>query len=170
MQRLDRLIWKALDLVILVAVLGMVALITLQVVSRLLGSSVAWTEELSRFLFIWTVWLGLAGSFRAGSHPSLNLLPTLAHPAFDLFNRMLPALCTAVFFVAVGRFGWDLLTQQIAFGETSAALGIGMWWTTLPIVLGSGLGVLGTLTRAIVSHTASQRLEDQLPDAEGTAK
>ena len=60
----DRLIWRIVDGAILVAVLGMVALISLQVGSRLAGVSVPWTEELSRFMFIWTIWMGLAASFR----------------------------------------------------------------------------------------------------------
>ena len=137
---------------ILVTVLSMVALITMQVGSRLWGSSITWTEELSRFLFVWTIWLGLAASFRTGSHPSLDLLPTTTNAKFRFASRLIPAIATSALFMAVGFYGWRLLQQQIAFGEQSAALEIGMWWITLPIVLGSALGVLGTLTYAGVAR------------------
>lgn len=74
MKWIDRLLWRVVDTVIAVSVLGMVMLIALQVGSRLAGASIAWTEELSRLLFIWTIWLGLGTGFRHGAHPSLSVL------------------------------------------------------------------------------------------------
>ena len=75
MDKADSLLWRIVDGAILIAVLGMVCLIALQVGSRFVDASIPWTEELSRFLFIWTIWLGLAASFRAGAHPSLERSP-----------------------------------------------------------------------------------------------
>ena len=36
----------------------------LQVASRLLGAPVPWTEEATRYLFVWMIFLGLAAGFR----------------------------------------------------------------------------------------------------------
>ena len=71
MDRLDRLIWRLVDGAILMAVMGMVCLIALQVGSRLIGASVPWTEELSRFL-------RMSGSV-AELKDFLALLPTSFH-------------------------------------------------------------------------------------------
>jgi TRAP-type C4-dicarboxylate transport system permease small subunit len=141
----DRLIWRAVDVVIPVAVLGMVVLISLQVGSRLAGISVPWTEELSRFMFIWTIWMGLAASFRSGAHPSLQLIPETAPRALPLIMRVAQVLACITLFTAVGWHGWSLLNQQIRFGEQSPILQVGMWWATLPLVLGSALAILGAL-------------------------
>ncbi len=150
MRSFDNALWRLVDGILLIAVLGMVCLIGLQVVSRLLGNSLPWTEELSRFFFIWTIWLGLAAGFRGGQHPRVTVLSDLlpgawAHRALDL----LAALAAAALFVIVTRHGWDLLWQQVRFGEKSAILQIGMWVATLPIVLGSGLAVLGAMIHAL---------------------
>lgn len=145
MDGFDRLIWRSVDAAILIAVLGMVALISLQVGSRLAGVSVPWTEELSRFLFIWTIWMGLAASFRTGAHPSLQLIPETAPRPLLLIMRVAQLLACVTLFAVVGWHGWSLLNQQIRFGEQSPILRVGMWWATLPLVLGSALAILGAL-------------------------
>lgn len=165
MQGFDRVLWRCVDAIMLIAVLGMVALISLQVGSRLTGASVPWTEELSRFLFIWTVWLGLAASFRTGAHPALTLVSDLVIGRARWIFRLVPMLATATLFVAVTWYGYKLLRQQIVFGEQSAILQIGMWWSTLPLVLGAGLSVLGAIISAFSSPVDVGR-DDSLADVE----
>lgn len=145
MNGFDRLIWRAVDGAILVAVLGMVALISLQVGSRLAGVSVPWTEEMSRILFIWTIWMGLAASFRTGAHPSLQLIPETAPRPLLRVMRAAQLLACVTLFAVVGWHGWQLLNQQIRFGEQSPILRVGMWWATLPLVIGSVLAILGAV-------------------------
>ncbi|MBE3638783.1 TRAP transporter small permease [Mangrovicoccus algicola] len=149
MDRLDRLLWRCVDFAILLAVLGMVCLITLQVGSRLFGASVPWTEELSRFLFIWTVWFGMAASFRMKTHPSLDILPALATGRLHRILRVVPVLATILLFSAVSYHGYRLVRQQMLFGETSPILGVGMYWATLPLVIGSALSIIAALADAL---------------------
>lgn len=145
MARIDKLIWRIVDLTILLAVLGMVVLISLQVGSRLVRFSVPWTEELSRFLFVWTIWMGLAASFRTGAHPTFQLVPGTAPRPVRLVMRAVQTGAVAILFGAVGWHGLGLLQQQIRFGEQSPILQVGMWWATLPLVAGSVLAILGAL-------------------------
>jgi TRAP-type C4-dicarboxylate transport system permease small subunit len=167
MKKLDKLLWRLVDAVILVAVFGMVCLIGLQVGSRLMGASIAWTEELSRFLFIWTIWMGLGTGFRNGMHPALTMLTVLAPPALQPALRLIPALASVILFSVVSYHGWGLMQQQIRFGEQSAILQVGMWLATLPLVLGSGLAILGTLIHAFTRPDyADPDLATPNPDAE----
>ncbi|MDO8884588.1 MAG: TRAP transporter small permease [Pseudotabrizicola sp.] len=150
MKTIDRWIWRLVDVVLLIAICGMIGLIALQVISRQLGSSVPWTEELSRFLFIWTIWFGVAASFRTGQHPAVTLFTDLVtQPAARRIIDLIPALAAAVLFVIVAYYGWQLLAQQIRFGESSPILRVGMWLATLPLVLGSGLAVLGAIIHGL---------------------
>jgi TRAP-type C4-dicarboxylate transport system permease small subunit len=48
-------------------------------------------------------------------------------------------------FGAVGWHGLMLLKQQIRFGEQSPIMQVGMWWATLPLVIGSALAILGAV-------------------------
>ncbi|MFC3527892.1 TRAP transporter small permease [Paracoccus mangrovi] len=170
MDRLDRLIWRLVDGAILMAVMGMVCLIALQVGSRLIGASVPWTEELSRFLFIWTVWLGLSASFRAGTHPALDMLPAMTTGRLRRLLGLIPALATTILFLAVTYYGYRLLLQQITFGEQSPILQVGMYWATLPLVLGSALSIFGVLTDAILGHDDPVTLRQAVPEHQGDEK
>lgn len=170
MLQIDRLIWRAIDAVILVAVIGMVCLIALQVGSRWMGDSISWTEEVSRFLFIWTVWLGLAASFRAGVHPAINLVPEGTSGVVGLVFRLVPALATVILFSAVSWYGYGLLRQQIRFGEQSAILQIGMWWSTLPLVLGSVLSIIGVLVAAVRGPEVTEGIGTAIPEEGGSVR
>lgn len=170
MDRVDRWIWRVVDGAILLAVAGMVCLIAAQVGSRLMGASIPWTEELSRFLFIWTVWLGLAASFRAGTHPALELLPAMTTGRLHRILGLVPVIATAILFLAVTYYGYRLLAQQVAFGEKSPILQVGMYWATLPLVLGSALSIFGAVMEAIRGHGPGNRFQEAVGRHEGEEK
>jgi len=145
MKVFDRFLWRVVDGIIFVAVFGMVFLIVTQVTTRAVGHSSPWTEELSRFLFIWTTFLGMAVGFRQSNHPSVEFCVSMFHSSIQRLLRHLTPICAVVFFGLVGWYGVALLKQQIRFGEISPTLQIGMWVTTLPLVLGSVLAPIGVI-------------------------
>jgi TRAP-type transport system small permease protein len=88
--------------------------VTLQIVSRYtaLIPSYIWTEELSRFLFIWMVMLGAMIGIREGSHFEVDVWPELA-PRANALLRIVSHLFVLIFalvFVYWGikfvQFGW----------------------------------------------------------------
>jgi TRAP-type C4-dicarboxylate transport system permease small subunit len=93
--------------------------VTLQIVSRYtaLIPSWIWTEELSRFLFIWMIMLGAMIAVREGAHFLVDLWPDLAPvPAAKL--QMVANVFVLVFalvFVWWGiefvRFGWNQTSE-----------------------------------------------------------
>ena len=93
--------------------------VTLQIVSRYtaLIPSWIWTEELSRFLFIWMVMLGAMVAVREGTHFVVDVLPELApRPAAAMrIVANVFVLAFALVFVWWGvqfvRFGWDQTSE-----------------------------------------------------------
>jgi TRAP-type C4-dicarboxylate transport system permease small subunit len=93
--------------------------VTLQIISRYtaLIPSWIWTEELSRFLFIWMVMLGAMIGIREHSHFEVDVWPDLG-PKPAALLRIVSDTCVLVFalvFVWWGiefvRFGWDQLSE-----------------------------------------------------------
>jgi len=150
MKRFDRAVWLSVDAAIFVAVVGMVLLICTQVATRFFGQSAPWTEELSRFLFIWTTFLGMATGFRYGTHPSLGLFAEGLPWSVRKYLRLLTPLAALLFFSIVAWFGFKLFQQQIRFGEISPILQVGMWITTLPLIIGAVLAPIGAITHALL--------------------
>lgn len=74
LNAIDRLLGAVLRPVIFAGMAALTAVITLQIVSRVLFTSVAWTEEVARFLLIWITFLGAALAWQEGRHLAVALL------------------------------------------------------------------------------------------------
>ena len=105
---------------LLAAMVGILIIpVTLQIVSRYtqLIPSWIWTEELSRFLFVWMVMLGAMIGVREHTHFEVDVWPELG-PRQTALLRIVSGLGILVFalvFVWWGiqfvRFGWDQTSE-----------------------------------------------------------
>ena len=78
MKKLSDFVMKAEEIAIFILLLGMVASSFAQVVFRLvLDHPLAWSEELSRYLFVWLSFVGGALAVAEGSHFKMDLLAAL---------------------------------------------------------------------------------------------
>jgi len=101
------------------AVAILIVPVTLQIVSRYTALIPAWiwTEELSRFLFIWMIMLGAMIGVREGTHFVVDVWPDLAPRPAALLQIVsnLFVLVFALVFVWWGiqfvRFGWDQTSE-----------------------------------------------------------
>jgi len=93
--------------------------VSLQIFSRYtaLIPSYIWTEELARFLFIWTVMIGAMIGVRDSSHFEVDLLPRLP-PRGEAVARLLGrlgVLAAALVFVWAGiqftKFAWNRTSE-----------------------------------------------------------
>jgi TRAP-type C4-dicarboxylate transport system permease small subunit len=93
--------------------------VTLQIVSRYtaLIPSWIWTEELSRFLFIWMIMLGAMIAVREGTHFVVDVWPELPPRRVALLQIVTNVfiLAFAAVFIWWGiqfvRFGWDQTSE-----------------------------------------------------------
>jgi len=93
--------------------------VTLQIVARYTALIPAWiwTEELSRFLFIWMIMLGAMIGVREGTHFEVDVWPDLSPRATALLGIVASflVLIFALVFVWWGiqfvRFGWDQASE-----------------------------------------------------------
>ena len=88
--------------------------VSLQIFSRYteLIPSYIWTEEMARFMFIWTIMIGAMIGVRESTHLEVDLLPALS-PRGEALARLLGrlgVLVAAYIFVTAGieftRFAW----------------------------------------------------------------
>ena len=113
--------------------------VTLQIISRYtaLIPSWIWTEELSRFLFIWMVMLGAMIGVREGTHFEVDVWPDL-NPRATALLRIVSNVFVLVFalvFVWWGfeflRFGWNQNSElaELPMGFIFAAWPVaGLTW------------------------------------------
>ena len=110
---------KLLEILLAACVGILVFPVTLQVISRYteLIPSYIWTEEMARFLFIWTIMIGAMVGVREAQHFEIDVWPILsrrAEAAVRIVAR-LGVLAMAVIFVIAGieftRFAWNRTSE-----------------------------------------------------------
>ena len=115
MRRFIELYHRLLTWLMVGTVAVLIVPVTLQIISRYtaLIPSWIWTEELSRFLFIWMVMLGAMIGVREGTHFEVDLWPELSPRPAALLRIVshVFVLAFALVFVWWGiefvRFGWS---------------------------------------------------------------
>lgn len=125
MQKIDKILVKALYYLCALLMLIMVSAVTAQVVSRyVFGNPYTWTEELGRYTFVWVTFLGMAVAVESKSHIALDLLETslkgLSKKALQTINNLL----VATFSAFLTYSGVQLV--KLGMRQTSPSLGLPM--------------------------------------------
>lgn len=118
-RALIRLYGRFLDYLLAAAVLILVIPVSLQIFSRFtsLLPHYIWTEEMARFLFIWTIMIGSMVGVRDSAHFEVDLLPQMGvrgEAVARLLGR-LGILVLAIVFVSAGiqftQFAWNRTSE-----------------------------------------------------------
>lgn len=138
-------LWRVVEGLLAIGLLGMLVVLLIQIVGRLSGSSLAWTEEAARFLFMDGVFLGLAAGFRAAVHPRVSYFVTKGPHWLKGLSLHATVVCAVTFFGVLAWTSFELILQQMRTNETSPALALSMWIITVPLGVGAVLALIGTI-------------------------
>jgi TRAP-type C4-dicarboxylate transport system permease small subunit len=126
-RRLTQAYATFLSALLAIAVGLLVIPVSLQIFSRYteLIPSYIWTEEMARFMFIWTIMIGAMIGVRESTHFEVDVWPQLG-PRWEALARLLGrlgVLAAACVFVFAGieftRFAWK---------RTSELADLPLWW------------------------------------------
>lgn len=124
-----------------VLVVTMVVVLTAQVFFRyVVRAPLYWSEELARFVLIWSVFVGAGFAVRRGSHMSIDVVslifPRKAAEAVDVIGRVIMTL----FFVAIAIIGWRF---AVRFSDIqSAAMGLPLIVVYMILPITSAVNIL----------------------------
>jgi TRAP-type C4-dicarboxylate transport system permease small subunit len=110
-----------------------------------LNNSIMWSEELTRYLVIWIVFLAVGLAHRWSQHVRISYLPAKfrgrpRHVAEAIIESMVLTI-----FVVIAWFGWEIMQSNFARSQISPAMGIQIGWVYLAAPLGLGLASLQSL-------------------------
>ena len=109
-----------------------------QVVLRyLFNSAPSWSEEMVRFLFIWSSFVAAAIGIREGIHIGIDVFVNLVPRRIARFIEIIVSLVIMVFGAYMIYYGW--LVTRMTHSQPSPALGLPMSWVYLSIPV---MGVL----------------------------
>ena len=129
--------------IVVLFLVGIVVLIFSGVLSRFVFHySIAFTEELARFLFLWGSLLGAASAFKTGEHGGIPLLANKFSPPVQRVVEILVAagvtgfMCYLVFMTSVSTF------KAYQSGQISTTTEIPVWTINLGMMLAFAVGVI----------------------------
>lgn len=152
-------LWTVVDAVLALGIFGMLVTVTLQIIMRLAGQSLDWSEELTRFLFLWAVFLGMASGFRTGEHPRITVVLRLLPQTVRRLALHLYVLLGVFFFAIVAYYGVQLVVNQYRTGQTSPALQIGVFLISLAVAVSAVLAVVAHIQSAYFDPAIRRRIE-----------
>lgn len=129
---------KSLDNLLLfssLTMLGiMVLVIIIQVFSRqIIGNTPSWSEELSRTLFVWVSFLGIAYGFKEKLHIALglivNMMPDKMQDVFDYIAKGI----VIIFGITMIYYGWDFMILMGGSRMPGIGLPSSVLYASIPI-------------------------------------
>lgn len=127
---------------------GMATLIVLvltQISGRLLPWSFPWTEEIARYVFIWTVLIGMAVAVRHGEMISLEIGYLPKKTRLSRAMTVVASLLSLVFFLAIAFLGAQQVMTQYRSGNVAYSLNLPLWVVSAAVPAAFVLATIWTI-------------------------
>jgi TRAP-type C4-dicarboxylate transport system permease small subunit len=145
-------------MVVLLAVLTL--LVGVQIAGRFLfGYSIFWSDELARFLLVWTAFLGMSAGVYRGAHPAVDSLVRGLPPGGARVAFAMALGCSLLFFLVMVGYGTLLVQRTWLQRSPSLGLRMGLPYLAVPVAgLLMGLHTVAIALRGEVTHKPTRGL------------
>ncbi len=136
-----RLLSRAVEALVILIAGVIVAIVTAEVTLRYLFShSLIFTEELSRYLMVWIVFLGSALAIRDGSHIRIQILVNRLGPRMQRIVKLAAYALIIAFLIFITVEGLKILPRQLQ--QMCITIDISLFYFYLAIPVGSVLMIV----------------------------
>lgn len=126
----------------------MVVVTSLQVIYRyVLGAPLSWSEEASRYCFVWITFLGAVLGLERGIHIGVDILTNRLPLALRRPLAIVSHVLIALFCIVVAYASWPVL--EVNMLQTSPALGLPMTYVYAAIPISMLLMLVVLILRAL---------------------
>lgn len=127
-------------------------IIFMQIIMRsIFNSSITWSEELTRYIFIWQIWLGVSIAERENDHIYLEIVNSVVkNETIKEIVRIIANLIMIAFNIFLVVKGSELVRQMIARGNVSGAMRMPMYYVYLALPVSSFILLLRLIGKTLV--------------------
>ena len=113
------------EFILVILLLAMTLIMGIQVFTRyLLGNSLAWSEEITRYLFIWSGFISVSYCTKKCISIKIEQFPKRGKAMIKLVNHTIEI----IFFLFLIPYAYLYLKSAVVSGQTSPACGIPMYY------------------------------------------
>ena len=124
---------------------ALLLIVLLQVICRMLGIIVAWTEETTRFLFLWMMFIAVAAGFNRAESARVVVLIQKFPVSWQKVCASAYYIVSIAFFLFMLIYGTDLSLQKFKFNEMATAIAVPMGFIMISVPISGLLGIIGTI-------------------------
>lgn len=137
--------------VILVSLLILMTLtMGLQITMRyVFHNSLSWSEELVRFMFVWSAFISVPFCIKHGTSIKIDLFRNAFPEKIKKFLLIFDKLILLSLFSILTYYSIDVVRVTLLSGQTSTALGLPMQYVQVSTVLGFGLACIRIVQKLI---------------------
>lgn len=107
----------------------MVVIMGIQITSRyIFDSSLSWSEEITRFIFIWSGFLSAAYCIKNGASVKVEQLVNMFPEKATNFMRLISYAVEIIFFAYLIPFSYSYIMSAVESNQVSPAVGIPMYY------------------------------------------
>ena len=124
------------EIFLVVLLIIMVILIFVQVVMRyVFNSSLSWSEELARILFIWVSWIGISLGQKKGEHIKITMVTDKLKGNAKTIMLLVADICTIAILAVLCVKGLEVVSQTMGLGAAMPATGCPKWlvYSAVPV-------------------------------------
>ncbi|GEK32000.1 hypothetical protein KZO01_23090 [Kurthia zopfii] len=153
MKQLLKILDHAERAAITIMMMVMVILIFVQVFTRyVMSDSLGWTEEASRYLFIWLIFLSIGIAFVDKKHISIDILLDVLPTIVQKIIMQISYIILMILSIFLLKQGLDLVENLQQFSQKSSTLQIPMWVVYLSLPVGFGIAFLRLIHVSILLY------------------
>lgn len=150
---------------ITISMIVMVVLIFMQVFTRyVLGDAMTWSEEASRYIFIWMIFLSIGIGFTEKAHISIDMVKDRFSQKGQKILTQIVYIILLVVMIYFTYQGYLLTENMMNFGQKSATLQLPMWIVYVSLPVGFLFGSLRLVQSSI--HLWTEEDSDNKPAEE----
>ncbi len=159
LEGISRGIDKTLSYVVAALLVAMSLAVFGNVVCRyFLDFSLAWYEEVSRFLLLWIVFLGAIIALIRGDHLGIDVLLLALPPRARRMVVVLSDLLVLVALVIMFKGGWEMAIDSLESGWVAPSVPIPYGWVYMVGPVSAGLMFIQGLIKTTGDIRASQEM------------
>ena len=131
------------EIILVILLVCMTLILGLQVVSRyVFQNSLSWSEELVRYMLVWSAFIGVPYCIKKNTSISVNQFKKSMSIKTQDALSYLEKFLMLILFLVMGIFSIDIVVSSFVSGQSSPAMGIPYWIIQLSVPIGSILSII----------------------------
>lgn len=157
---------KIEDIILILLVIGMLTTILIQIVGRVVGKPIPWTEEVSRYLFLWMMFIALASGFNRVESSRVVMFVENLPKSLKIIVPIIYGFFVTLIFIFMIVYGGEVVKQQITLNEMGTAIKLPMYLVGLCQPVAGVLGLIGVFQSFIEYPEKIKLVEDNSSEFE----